>query len=352
MATEGRTEAAPVSDPTASGGATEELVRELEEHIHGFRFFQAVRLMQRLTPERAQVGRFGHPQDEVVRFAANADLAFPASEIQDLELPPDSERWKMTVNFMGLVGHMGVLPNHYSLEVSERNRGRDYALRDFLDLFHHRLVSLFYRAWERYRFYVPWERGEEDRVTAHLFDLIGLGNVGAREALGVSPQNLLGYVGLLGPHQRSAVALEQMLEDYFDVPVEVEQFVGAWYDMTGVAQCRLDDDEGEGATRLGFGALVGDEVWDPTARARIVVGPVSMDRYTDFLPTGSAYRALRAMTRFFSNDEIEFELQLVLDKNDVPPVRLGTEDATPLGWSTWLRSEPFRQDASDTILSL
>jgi len=348
MATQGRTEAAPVSDPTDS----EKLVRELEEHINDFRFFQAVRLMQRLAPGRARVGQFGHPQDEVVRVAVNPDLAFPASEIQDLEKPRGSERWKMSVNFLGLVGHMGVLPRHYSMEVLERNRGRDYALRDFLDLFHHRLLSLFYRAWERYRFYVPWERGEEDGVTAHLFDLIGLGNAGAREALGLSPEELLGYVGLLAPHQRSAAALEQMLGDYFRVPVVVEQFVGAWYDMAGLAQTRLDHEEVDDASLLGVGALVGDEVWDPTARARIVVGPIALDRYADFLPTGEAYRAMRAMTRFFSNDEIEFELQLILDKNDVPPVRLGAEDATPLGWSTWLRSEPFLKDASDTVLSL
>jgi type VI secretion system protein ImpH len=348
MATEGRTEAAPVSDPAAR----EALVQEMREHSYSFRFFQAVRLLQRIAPERALVGRFGHPADEVVRFGANPDLAFPAGDIQDLELPRDSERWKMMVNFMGLVGHMGVLPHHYSLEVMERNRARDFALRDFLDLFHHRLVALFYRAWERYRFYVPWERGEEDRVTAHLFDLIGLGNAGAREALDIEPESLLGYVGLLGPHQRSAAALQQLLEDYFEVPVEVEQFVGAWYDMTGVAQCQLDDEETDSATRLGFGALVGDEVWDPNARARIVVGPVPMIRYRDFLPTGSAYRAMRAITRFFADDQIEFELRLILEKEEVPPVMLGADGVAPLGWSTWLRSAPFQKDASDTVLSL
>jgi type VI secretion system protein ImpH len=348
MATEGRTQAAPVSDQTAR----EALVRELVEHIHSFRFFQAVRLLQNASPERAPVGLFGHPGDEAVRFAANPNLAFPAGEIQDLELPPDSPRWNMTVNFMGLVGHMGVLPHHYSVEVMERNRARDFALRDFLDLFHHRLLALFYRAWERYRFYVPWERGEQDRVTAHLFDLIGLGNAGAREALDIEPENLLGYVGLLGPHQRSAGALQQMLEDYFEVPVGVEQFVGAWYDMTGIAQCRIDDEERDGVTRLGFGALVGDEVWDPNARARIVVGPIPMSRYRDFLPTGPAHRAMRAITRFFSDDQIEFELRLILEKDEVPPIELGAKEATPLGWATWLRSAPFQQDASDTVLSL
>jgi type VI secretion system protein ImpH len=348
MATEGRTQAAPVSD----AAAREALDRELVDQAHSFRFFQAVRLLERLHPERTRVGHFGHPADEVVRFGANPDLSFPAGEIQELLRSSEDGAWNMTVNFMGLVGHMGVLPHHYSTLVIERTRNRDRALRDFLDLFHHRLVSLFYRAWERYRFYVSYERGEGDRVTDHLFDLIGLGSVGAREALGLDEDALLAYVGLLGPHQRSAAALQQLLEDYFEVPVEVEQFVGAWYDMSDTAQCRVDDVEVEGTSRLGRGALVGDEVWDPGSRARIVVGPLPLARYRDFLPTGSAYREMRAITRFFSDDQIEFELRLILDKDEVPAVSLGVDGGAPLGWSTWLRSAPFTHDASDTVLSL
>jgi type VI secretion system protein ImpH len=350
MATQVGTEA-----PSVIGRATREaaLDRELLGDVHSFRFFQAVRLLQRLHPERARVGLFGHPGDEILRFGANPDLAFPASEIQDLAVAAaPAAPWSMTVNFLGLVGHMGVLPHHYSVLVMERERSRDRALRVFLDLFHHRLLALFYRAWERYRFYVPFERGEEDRVTSHLFDLIGLGEPGARRALDLDPHALLGYVGLLGPHQRSALALQQMLEDYFDVPVEVEQFVGAWYDMSATAQCRIDDEADDESGRLGYGALVGDEVWDPGSRARIVVGPLPLERYREFLPTGDAYRALRAITRFFADDQIEFELRLILEKDEVPALSLGAADATPLGWSTWLRSAPFTHDASDTVLSL
>lgn len=348
MATEGRTQAAPVSD----AAPREALERELAAQGHSFRFFQAVRLLERLHPERGKVGQFAHPGDEGVRFGVNPSLAFPAGEIQELSRARDDGPWNMTVNFLGLVGHMGVLPHHYSTLVMERDRNRDRALHAFLDLFHHRLVALFYRAWERYRFYVSYERGEGDRVTDHLFDLIGLGNAEARDALGVDARALLGYVGLLGPHQRSAGALEQLLGDYFEVPVEVEQFVGAWYDMSGTAQCRVDDAEDGGAHRLGQGALVGDEVWDPGSRARIVVGPLPLARYRDFLPAGSAYRELRAITRFFSDDEIEFELRLILDKDEVPAISLGADEDSPLGWSTWLRSAPFTHDASDTVLSL
>ena len=97
---------------------------------------------------------------------------------------------------------------------------------------------------------------------------------------------------------------------------------------------------------------MGDEVWDPSFRARIVVGPLPLSRYQDFLPTGSAYQELRAITRFFAHDQVEYELRLILAKDEVPAVSLGADEGTPLGWSTWLRTAPFMQDASDTVLLL
>jgi type VI secretion system protein ImpH len=333
------------------GGPNARVNDELAEEPYSFQFFQAVRLLHRLYPDRAPVGGFGMPGDEVVRFGCNPNLSFPAGEIAELEAS-DEGPWRMTVNFMGLVGHLGVLPHHYSRLVMARDRARDPVLRDFLDLFHHRLTSLFYRAWARYRFYVVHELGQEDPVTAHLFDLVGLGSERSRQGLALDAARLLRYAGLLGPQQRSALALQQVLEDYFDVPVEVEQFTGGWYRVSAEAQFAVSDDRPLESTRLGGGALVGDEVWDPNSKARIVIGPLPLGRYQEFLPSGDAYRHLRALTRFFSDDQVEFELKLILSKDEVPPIALGAEGQVPLGWSTWLSGGRFVQDPSDTVLAL
>ena len=157
----------------------------------------------------------------------NPDTAFPAGEIQSLEFRSDAPV-RMAVNFMGLTGPEGVLPYSYSLLISERMRARDTTLRDFLDLFHHRIISLFYRAWEKYRFGVAHERNQRDIVTQHLKDLVGLGESRLQERLAIRDDVLLFYAGLLAPQQRSAAALQQLVGDYFGVRVEVEQFVGGW----------------------------------------------------------------------------------------------------------------------------
>ncbi len=204
--------------------AEAEVAEHLTSEPTAFGFFQAVRLLQRLRPERRGVGRFGDPAAEVVHFSARPVISFPPSELHVVDLP-ENRPARMVVNFMGLVGPLGVLPYNFTLLVAERARVRDRALRDFLDIFQHRFVSLFYRAWEKYHFTAGYERDGKDGVTEHLRDLIGLGIGALRDRLAVPDEALLFYAGALAPQPRSAVALEQMLEDFLGVPVAVEQFV-------------------------------------------------------------------------------------------------------------------------------
>jgi type VI secretion system protein ImpH len=343
MGTEGRMETPVVVQPY--------LEEKLWENPTSFEFFQAVRVLERLLPERQPVGVFADPSAEVVRFSVNPDTAFPASEIQGLE-PGNGAPPRLTVNFMGLTGPEGVLPYDYSLLITERLRHRDRTLRDFFDLFHHRIISLFYRAWEKYRFAVSHERNRHDRLTLHLKDLLGLGVPALQQRLTVRDEALLFYTGLFGPQQRSAAALQQLLADYFGVPCEVEQFVGGWYPLSETTQCTLGD-EGDASEQLGWGAVAGQEVWDPQARVRLRLGPLTRSQYDQFLPTGEAYEPLRTLTRFFCGEQFDFEVQLILARDDVPPCTLGADaPGIPLAWCTWMRTREFSRDPDDTILML
>jgi len=194
------------------------IAETLDREPYLFEFFQAVRLLMRMEPGREVVGRFTNPADEVVRFGAHAPVAFPASQIQELERPPKGPV-RMRVNFMGLTGPSGVLPLMYSMMVIDRLRSRDRTMSDFFDVFNHRMISLFYQAWEKYRFTIPYERGERDPFSHHLLALLGLGAPGLQDRQAVTDDALLFYAGLLSSHARSATALRQVLADYFRVPV-------------------------------------------------------------------------------------------------------------------------------------
>jgi len=313
-----------------------------------FEFFQAVRLLERLQPERGPVGRFAKPSAEVVRFGATTTVAFPASQIQTLELEAQP---CMRVNFMGLVGPLGLLPLPYSELLQERIRARDYALRDFLDMFHHRIISLFFLAWEKYRFTVAYERGERGLFSAHLLALLGLATPGLQDRQTVPDDSYLFYSGLFALHPRSAAALRQVLWDYFDVPVAIEQFVGAWYPMDEDAQCSLGLGE-RYSEQLGIGAVVGDEIWDQQSRIRVQLGPLSYERYLEFLPGGDAHRKLCGIARFFAGNEYDIEVQLILRREEVPRCELAPEEGYRLGWTTWVNTAPFTRDAGDTVLEI
>ena len=324
----------------------------LSREPYRFEFFQAVRLLTRAFPDREPVGRLANPQQEVLRFRAHASMSFPASEIQTLALAGGAPH-SMIVNFMGLTGPMGALPLYYTELVIQRVRVRDTAMRDFLDTFNHRIVSLFYQAWEKYRFTIAYERGEYDRFSHCLLDLIGLGTPGLQRRQAVLDDALIYYSGLLALHTRSAQALEQILMDYFEVPVEVVQLTGGWYSLDRPSQCCFEN-ANTYSEQLGVGAVVGGEIWDPQSAAKVVLGPLRLRQYLDFLPNGTAHRPLRALLKFFSNTQVDFEIQLVLARDEVPPCELGGEgEAAPqLGWITWVKSVPMKRDPGDTILRM
>jgi type VI secretion system protein ImpH len=341
------------ASPGGSSGADLSAVAEqLREEPYRFEFFQAIRLLERLLPDRKPVGRFTVPSEEVARLGTHPSLGFPASEIQSIEWR-EGKAPVVAVNFMGTTGPQGPLPHAYTSMILARLRGGDRTLRDFLDLFHHRMLSFFYQAWEKYRFAISYERGERDRFSHHLLDLIGLGTKGLQERLAVPDDAFLFFAGILGQRPHSAHALELLLNDYFEVPMQLVQLVGGWFHLDETNECCM----GERATpseQLGLGAVVGDEVWNQQAKALVRIGPLTLEQYRDFLPNGSAYQPLRALLRFWTNEEIDFEVQLVLKREEVPRCQLGGEDETApqLGWISWMKSKEMARHPDQAIFNV
>lgn len=311
-----------------------------------FEFFQAVRVLERLYRQRERVGATSHPSREVARFIGNVTLTFPASQIQKVELDDrEDAQPRVVVNFMGLTGPLGVLPRHYTELLLERTYHKDFTLRDFLTLFDHRMISLFYRAWEKYRFPIAYERGN-DTFTGYLSSLIGMGTAGLQRRLKIEDQGLLLYAGLLLQRPHSASGLEGILRNYFDVPVKVCQFFGHWVRLGEENQTRI----GVQNHQLGFNAICGSRVWDRQSKFRVRVGPLKYAAFESFLPGGSAHAPLMQLSRLFAGLELDFDAQLVLLAGEVPACRLQSGGGARLGWSSWLKVREFAHDAEDTVL--
>lgn len=322
-------------------------------HPAEFSFFQAIRLLQRMIDPEKPLGAFHHPGQEPVRLAAHASLSFPPSEIDGLE-PRDDAPMKMTVNFFGVHGPSGTLPTRYTELILGRLYARDSTLRDFLDLFNHRMISLLYRAWEKYRFPVKYERNTaEDPFTGYMLDLIGLGAEGLQNRQPVPDQVLICYEGLLAQYPRSALAFRQMLSHYFEVPVEVQPFAGTWRPLDSDSRTCLSEGRSR-SEQLGVGIVLGDEIWDQQSVVRVRLGPMTFEKYRQFLPDGSAFEPLKALSRFFCGDDLDVEVQLVLKREEAPRMELGVEQGAPprLGWSSWMFTHPLDRDPDETIVRL
>lgn len=327
------------------------LERTLEAHGTEFEFVQVLRILKRMYPDRAAVGGWDNPADEVARFSVPPTLAFPSSQVArlTLPLPGDPVPAKLAVRFFGLTGPQGVLPHVYTEHAGARSRARDNAFRDFLDLFHHRSLSLFYRAWESTRTAIASERGAEDRLRRHLLDIAGAGTDALRRQRDVPEAVIAAYAGLLALRSRPAAGMVQLIAGTFHVKVSIEQFVGEWRPVRDQGQVRLDDDGLDG--QLGA-AVIGNAVYDPHARVRLRLGPLSRRQFDDFLPGGRFHEDLCRLARLYADDQVGVEAQLVLARDEVPGASLGVTDAPRLGFGSWLRARPPVHDADDVRLTL
>jgi type VI secretion system protein ImpH len=358
----------------AAGRENIELSEQLLREAHRFDFFQAVRLLEQLFRERARedarwvrlpVGHDHPPEREVVRFRALPSLGFPAGDVARLhwpaprpgvrvrELPPPD----MQVTFLGLTGPAGVLPQHYAALLIRRARDKDFSLRDFLDLFNHRLISLFYRTREKYRLPFAYERSkaegsESTQAARSVYCLAGFGTEGLLGRLAVDDEAFLYYSGHFTHVPRSALALECLLRDYFDFQIVVQQLLGQFLYLAPEDCSYLPNPEyPEGRNNeLGCTIVVGDRSWDVQGKFGLRVGPLTYSRFRSLMPNGDALRPLVQMTRTFVGLEFDFDIQLVLLPEEVPWCSLGSgNDPALLGWNTWIRSGSFDREVDDAV---
>ena len=326
------------------------LEQELFDEPYRFEFFQAVRLLERLDAERTPVGYDGKAEREAVRFRTNQTLSFPSSEVHDLtrngteenEGPPE-----LTVAFMGLTGPLGVLPHQYTELLMDRGRYKDTALWSFLDIFNHRMISLFYRAWEKHRFPVAYERDQLDQFTSYLFATVGMGTGGLRGRLSFEDQALIRYGGLIAQRPHSASSIGAIVSDYFGVPARVAQFAGQWLNL-GEDATKL----GSANSQLGVSTIAGARVWDSQSKFRLKLGPIRLREFKAFVPAGSGFRPMKDLLRLLAGLEYDFDVQLVLKAEDVPACRVGgdPQSGPRLGWTSWLKTREFVDDDEQVVL--
>lgn len=358
---------------TKSRRQSASVVKLLESDGHRFEFFQAVRILQRLFDQQDRqsrrrsprsVGKDTLPQAEPLRFSSALSSSFPSAAIASIDLgpaqsrstPPHGERRpaRMIVNFMGLTGPQGVLPEHFNRLLIDQHRANDDRLADFQDLFNHRMISLFYRAWEKYQFAIRYERarllgevGGKDPFTQCLLSLVGMGTRGLDGRSLFNDQILIYYGGHFSARVRHADGLAALLADQVGMPVQIDQFQGQWLTLSQEDRSRLFSARcpPERVAKLGVTATLGTRIWDVQDRFRVVLGPLTYRQFLRLIPDGEGFNSLRELVRCYVGPQFDFDIQPILKADEVPTCRLGRSDDIPrLGRTTFLRSQQFDKD--------
>ncbi|WP_313623389.1 type VI secretion system baseplate subunit TssG [Achromobacter sp.] len=293
-------------------------------------FLSLMRALSAHTTDAPVPGAALLPSQESHRIGQRASLVFAPSEVAAVE--HDGTHIHVQLHSLGMWGPQGPMPLHMSeLAYTRVESHHDRTLTDFADLFHHRALSLFYRAWAAGQSTASLDRPADERFTFYIGSLIG---DDPRDSASLHPAIHARYAAAshLVREARNPEGLARALSFYFGVDVEVEEFMPNWIslDVAGRAVLGVPSP----TAILGDQATLGQSIPDCQHRFRLVMGPLSLDQYLRLTPHGDDLPTLVDWVRTFVGYEFDWELKLLIKALEAPCSRARPEHR--LGYSTWL----------------
>lgn len=304
-------------------------VEDLQAEPWRHDFYSVLRRIERSFPQRERIGDVAARRDEYVALGEQAYMDFPASTFAGADRD-EQGRLRLFVKFLGLLGPQGALPLATTEESYHWQLVRDDAFPRFLDIFNHRFLQLFFRAWADSRPVAQHDRPELDRFVAYVGSMVGLGSRPYQGLDSVPDPEKLAHAGLAGAQAKSASRLRSLLAGLFDIEIEVEQFVGTWLVFDPEDRTRL----GRGHCALGGNALVGASIYSVEDKFRLCIVARDMEQFSRFLPNGDRCEPLADAVFFYLGEQFEWDVELALPVGKVRPAQLGRFGA--LGWSSWV----------------
>ncbi|KRA30317.1 type VI secretion protein [Rhodanobacter sp. Root627] len=323
------------------------LQNALRDRPEDFEFFEAIRRLECAYPEQPRVGESTKPAEDMVRLCHTPSLSFAPRAIDRFEPGGPGAPARMHGLFFGLFGPNAPLPLHLTEYALDRQRNeKDSTFIAFTNIFHHRMTSLFYRVWADAQPTVQFDRPQEDRFGTYVGALVGLATPGLAGRDAMPDQYKRFFAGRLLAQTRNAEGLRTLLEDFFRIPVRIVEFMAEWMRLPSTAHLRLG--HSSEVAGLGQTAVMGEYVWGAQQRFRLRLGPLNRAQFNNFLPGGEALRQLMAAVKTYIGEEKAWDVQLVLNRDEVPVTRLG--QAGRLGLSTWMGQRQYDGDADHVVL--
>jgi type VI secretion system protein ImpH len=341
---------APAAPPSAvaSNARLDELLRAVAAAPEKYDFFSLLRLVECACADRARLGQATRPVDEPIRLGQEPSLAFAPSTLAYVVPSKEGRPPRIGSYFLGVLGPNGPLPIHLTEYVRDRLRNSDDpTLVRFLDLFHNRILTLFYRAWANAQPTVCLDRPRADRFMTYVGALLGIGSPEMRERDEFSDNAKRYFAGRFALQTRNAEGLRAIVREYFGLPTELEEFVGEWTPLQDESRWRIT--RTSRAAALGLSTILGARAWQRQTKFRLTFGPLKEDEFQSMLPGGKRLKRLSALVRNYVGDSLTWDVRLFLDKRVSQPFRL--DRITRLGWTSWLGHCPEGEGREDLVFN-
>jgi type VI secretion system protein ImpH len=319
------------------------LLLDLKAEPWRFDYFAVLRHLERTHDNQPRIGDSATMRDEFVLLGQDPFMEFPASNLARVE-PPDDKPLQIFVKYMGLLGPQGALPLATTEEAHHYVLANDDAFPRFLDVFNHRFLQLFFRAWANSRPIAQHDRPKQDRFFAYIGSAIGIGSEPYRSRDSIPDAAKLCFAGLLGAQAKSASRLAGAICGLFEVKAEVDEFVGTRLMLDPAQHTIL----GKRHNLLGEDAMLGRGVYSVQDKIRVRIYTRTLAQYVRFLPSGDLCEQLADLVYFFNGAQLDWDTELAIPSGAVEPIRLG--QFGQLGWTTWMApdwttTEAYRRDA-------
>lgn len=333
---------------SADRSAANHLINRISEEPYKYDFFRLMRHLQSAYRDNPRFGNGTRLKHDSIRLRQEVSLKFASSTVTRLDKHENTDKVDIYTLCFGLWGANGPMPHELTQYVIDRiHHDKDTAIADFADIFHHRLLTLFFKAWADAQKAVDYDRPEDAHFPRFLNSFSGLGMPGFANRDSIPDRSKAFYSGHLSSSTQHGSGLQSILEDYFEIKTELETFVGHWMELPKDCCCRLGESESTGL--MGQNIIVGEQVWDRQLKFRIVMGPMDQSDYQRMLPGKQAYAMIKDWVSLYTNQVLFWDLQLILKAEGAKPVSLG--ESGQLGWTTWLMTGSLEEDSKDLILN-
>lgn len=337
-----------MAKPSRTSAHIVEWLQRLQLEPYRFGFNAALRKLEAIHADKPRLGEAGRLADDPIRLGQEPSLAFAPTSLANFKPGTGQDPGRLNNFFFGLFGPNGPMPLH----ITEYARSREFnegdpTFRRFADLFHHRLLCFFYRAWANAEPTANMDRPDDNRFDLFVGALFGLGGQSFRRRDALPDAAKLFRAGRFSLQTRPAEGLRAVLEHYFLLPFAIRQFVGEWLRIADEDRFLLGHRRDN--STIGFGAILGQNIWNCQHKFRIIAGPLTLQQFRRLLPGADGVSTLVATVRSYIGDALAWDLQLILRKDEVPGIVLGATGE--LGWTTWLGNRHETSDADDVLIS-